>query len=251
MKKLKIIIPAILLIIAIGLLSAYFIYGSTLVDITSDKSISNALATDPKQPITIIKTAKNGKYFGIMYSDPSDNDETCYHFSSMTKAKLYKNKYHNLGISSTANVIENNDDEEDKLTNDILNDIDENTKTAESFLYTFEGDTLKDKKCSVFEYNDTGVSFDENTEEKEVTEKMQKLADSYKKIDEFDLPNEQFYIFPEVYELSKNANGICFEVGSVSVDEMKSRTMQQAKGIIKELKEEKQWIKYLIYHVYA
>ena len=158
----------------------------------------------------------------------------------MTKAKLYKNKYHNLGISSTANVIEDNDDEEDKLTNDILNDIDENTKTAESFLYTFEGDTIKDKKCSVFEYNDTGVSFDENTEEKEVTEKMQKLADSYKKIDEFDLPNEQFYIFPEVYELSKNANGICFEVGSVSVDEMKSRTMQQAKGIIKELKEEKQ-----------
>ena len=231
MKKLKIIIPAILLIIAIGLLSAYFIYGSTLVDITSDKSISNALATDPNQPITIIKTAKNGKYFGIMYSDPSDNDETCYHFRSMTKAKLYKNKYHNLGISSTAYVIENNDDEEDKLTNDTLNDIDENTKTVESFLYTFEGDTIKDKKCSVFEYNDTGVAFDENTEEKEVTEKMQKLADSYKKIDEFDLPNEQFYIFPEVYELSKNANGICFEVGSVSVDEMKS---------IKDLKEEKQ-----------
>ncbi len=242
MKKLKIIIPAILLLIAIGLLSAYFIYGSTLVDITSDKSISNALATDPKQPITIIKTAKNGKYFGIMYSDPSDNDETCYHFSSMTKAKLYKNKYHNLGISSTANVIENNDDEEDKfkLTNDILNDIDENTKTVESFLYTFEGDTIKDKKCSVFECNNTGVAFDENTEEKEVTEKMQKLADSYKKIDEFDLPNEKFYIFPEVYELSKNANAICFEVGSVSVDEMKSRTMQQAKGIIKDLKEEKQ-----------
>ena len=229
MKKLK-----------IGLLSAYFIYGSTLVDITSDKSISNALATDPNQPITIIKTAKNGKYFGIMYSDPSDNDETCYHFRSMTKAKLYKNKYHNLGISSTANVIENNDDEENKLTNDTLNDIDENTKTVESFLYTFEGDTIKDKKCSVFEYNDTGVAFDENTEEKEVTEKMQKLADSYKKIDEFDLPNEQFYIFPEVYELSKNANAICFEVGSVSVDEMKSRTMQQAKGIIKDLKEEKQ-----------
>ena len=241
MKKLKIIIPAILLLIAIGLLSAYFIYGSTHVDIKSDKSISNALATDPKQPITIIKTAKNGKYFGIMYSDPSDNDETCYHFSSMTKAKLYKNKYHNLGISSTAYVIENNDDdEEDKLTNDTLNDIDENTKTVESFLYTFEGDTIKDKKCSVFEYNDTGVAFDENTEEKEVTEKMQKLADSYKKIDEFDLPNEKFYIFPEVYELSKNANGICFEVGSVSVDEMKSRTMQQAKGIIKDLKEEKQ-----------
>ena len=67
-----------------------------------------------------------------------------------------------------------------------------------------------------------------------------KILYSYKKIDEFDLPNEQFYIFPEVYELSKNANGICFEVGSVSVDEMKSRTMQQAKDIIKDLKEEKQ-----------
>ena len=88
--------------------------------------------------------------------------------------------------------------------------------------------------------NFTNGLFINKAKEKEVTEKMQKLADSYKKIDEFDLPNEQFYIFPEVYELSKNANGICFEVGSVSVDEMKSRTMQQAKDIIKDLKEEKQ-----------
>ena len=65
-------------------------------------------------------------------------------FQIYDKSQAIKNKYHNLGISSTAYVIENNDDEEDKLTNDTLNDIDENTKTVESFLYTFEGDTIKD-----------------------------------------------------------------------------------------------------------
>ncbi len=236
MKKLKIIIPAILLIVAIGVLSVYFIYGSTLIDITNERSISNALANDPKQPITIIKTTKNGDYFGILYSDPADGDDSCFHFRSITKAKLYRNKYHNIGISSTSYTIPT---DEGEINVDELNEIDENTKTVESFLYTFEGNSLKSNKCSVFEYN-SDVIIEEDTDEKQVIEMMQKRADSYKKIDEFDLPNEQIYILPIVYELSQPGNQICLEVGSVSEDEMKSRTMQKAKDIIKDLEEEKQ-----------
>lgn len=236
MKKLKIIIPAIFLIVVIGLLSAYFIYGSTLIDITNEKSISNALATDPKQPITIIKTAKNGDYFGILYSDPADGDDSCFHFRSITKAKLYRNKYHNIGISSTSYVIPV---DEGDINVDELNEIDENTKTIESFLYTFEGNSLKSNKCSVFEYN-SDVIIEEDTDEKQVIETMQKLADSYKKIDEFDLPNEQIYIIPIMYELSQPGNQISIEIGSVSEEEMRNRTMKRAESIIKELKESKQ-----------
>lgn len=236
MKKLKIIIPAIFLIVVIGLLSAYFIYGSTLIDITNEKSISNALEIDPKQPITIIKTAKNGDYFGILYSDPADGDDSCFHFRSITKAKLYRNKYHNIGISSTSYVIPV---DEGDINVDELNEIDENTKTVESFLYTFEGNSLKSNKCSVFEYN-SDVIIEEDTDEKQVIEMMQKLADSYKKIDEFDLPNEQIYIIPIMYELSQPGNQISIEIGSVSEEEMRNRTMKRAESIIKELKESKQ-----------
>lgn len=237
MKKLKIIIPAIFLIVAIGVLSAYFIYGSTLIDITNEKSISNALEIDPKQPITIIKTAKNGDYFGILYSDPADGDDSCFHFRSITKAKLYRNKYHNIGILSTSYVIPV---DEGDINVDELNEIDENTKTVESFLYTFEGNSLKSNKCSVFEYNNSDVIIEEDTDEKQVIEMMQKRADSYKKIDEFDLPNEQIYIIPIVYELSQPGNQISIEIGSVSEEEMRNRTMKRAESIIKELKESKQ-----------
>jgi len=247
MKKLKIIIPAILLIIVVGLLSAYFIYGSTLIDITNEKSIINALSSDSDQPIIILKTAQNGDYFGVLYSDPADGDDECFHFRYITRAKLYKNKYHNLGSASTSYVIPNNDDPEmdwDVLDTDIFyylkHSDDKKSKTVRVFLSTFEGNSFKSNKCSVFECNSSGVIIEEGTNEKQVVEMMQKLADSYKKIDEFDLPNEQIYIIPKTYELSKADNQISFEIGSVSEDEMRNRTMKEAEAIIKELKESKQ-----------
>lgn len=243
MKKLRIIIPTVLLIIVIGLLSAYFIYGRTLIDITSEKSISNHLSADPNQPITIIKTAKNGDYFGVLYSDPVDEDDCCFHFRTITKAKLYRNKYHNIGTSSTSYVVPGDEGEIDFLD---LNKIDENTKAVESFLYTFEGNSLKSNKCSVFEYNSVGceIDYSEITDEKQIVEKMQKLADSYKKIDEFDLPNEQIYIMPITYAVSKPDNRITLEVGSVSEEDLKKQIMENSDLIIKEyreyLKEKKQ-----------
>lgn len=237
MKKSIKFIAVITATLIVCILCAYFIYGSTLIDITSEQSISNALATDPKQPITIIKTAKNGDYFGVLYTDPVDGDDECFHCRTITKAKLYRNKYHNMGISSTSYTIPN---DEGQINVDVLNEIDENTKTVESFLFTFEGNSLKSNKCSVFECNSSDVIIDEDTDEKQVIEMMQKFADSYKKIDEFDLPNEQIYIIPIIYELSQPGNKISLEIGSISADEMKKRTMKEAKDIIKDLKEAKQ-----------
>lgn len=243
MKKLRIIIPTVLLIIVIGLLSAYFIYGSTLIDITSEKSISNHLAADPDQPITIIKTAKNGNYFGILYSDPVDEDDGYYHFRYITKATFYSNKYHNFGGNTTSI----NDPE---IAYDILNSVGEDERNVETFLYTFNSNLFENNKCSVFECyaKDSEIAFEEITDEKQIIEKMQKLADSYKKIDEFELPNEDIYIIPKNYELSQSDNEISFVNGSVSVEDMKKQTMNQAESMVKEyreyVKEAKQWKKY-------
>lgn len=243
MKKLRIIIPTILLIIIICLLSAYFFYGSTLIDITSEKSISNHLASDPEQPITIIKTAKNGDYFGILYSDPTDNDDEYYHFKYITKAKLYRNKYYNIGGDGT--IINNPD-----ICYEFLNPSEENNKTVNTFLYTVNSNLFENNKCSVFEYNPRNTEIDyENIETPEqIIQKRQKLADSYKKIDEFDLPNEQIYIIPKNYELSQADNQIIFVNGSVSAEDMKKQTMCETDLIVNEylkyIKETKRWKNY-------
>lgn len=51
MKKAKIIVPTVLFIIVVGFIASYFIYGSTLIDITSEKSINNHIAIDPQNPL--------------------------------------------------------------------------------------------------------------------------------------------------------------------------------------------------------
>ena len=94
MKKIRIMVLAILLIIVIGFSAAYFIYGSTLIDIKNEKSINNHLAADPEKPITMLKTEKVGNYFGILYKDPL-NEDYDYTFRYITKSPFYKNRYYN------------------------------------------------------------------------------------------------------------------------------------------------------------
>ena len=86
--------------IGIVFAAVYFIYGNTLVDITSEKSISDNLAADSEYPITILKMAQIGDYFGVLYTDPVDESEGYYHFRYITRAKLYKNRYRNIGGDS-------------------------------------------------------------------------------------------------------------------------------------------------------
>lgn len=47
-KKKKILIISLFGIILVGLVSAYVIYGSTLIDITNEKSINKYLSDDEK-----------------------------------------------------------------------------------------------------------------------------------------------------------------------------------------------------------
>lgn len=231
MKKLSIILT-ILLIIVIGFSSTYFIYGNTLIDITNEQSIKEILTSDPQQPVTIIKTAKNGDYYGILYSDLADNDDEYYHFKYITKAKLYRNKYHNIGGEGT--IIN-----APYICYDILNQNDENNKTVDVFLYATNSNLFESNMCSVFEYNseDCAIDYNEITDEKQIVEKMQKLAASYKKIDEFDLPNEQIYIIPKNYELSQADNQISFVNGSVSVEDIKKQKMAEANLLVNEYRE--------------
>ena len=53
-KKKKILIISLFGIILVGLVSAYVIYGSTLIDITNEKSINKYLSDDEKNSVTIL-----------------------------------------------------------------------------------------------------------------------------------------------------------------------------------------------------
>ena len=53
-KKKKILIISLFGFILVGLVSAYVIYGSTLIDITNEKSINKYLSDDEKNSVTIL-----------------------------------------------------------------------------------------------------------------------------------------------------------------------------------------------------
>ena len=243
MNKKRMIFTVIISMCIIVITVVYNVYGNTLIDIRNETSISDNFATSPSQPINILATAQLDDYFGVLYSDPVDANEGCYHFKYITKAKFYKNKYHNIGGSGTSI-------NETEIMYDILNARDKNNKTVNVFLYTFNSTLFENNKCSVFEYCSDGYEMDYSkiTDEKQIVEKMQKLADSYKKIDEFELPNEKIFIIPKTYELSSANNQISFINGSVSIEDLKEQTMNEANLIVKEyrdyLKEAKQWKRY-------
>lgn len=228
MRKLKVIILVLLLILLIGAAAGYFIYGSTLIDITNEKSISDNLAADPSQPITILATEKNGDYYGILYSDPTDGNQNTYHFNYITKAKLYKNKYHAAGGYSattygTLCVCEANLGDAGRTTSEVF--IYRVGKTADS------GDI-----CSVFKYNITEsyIVPEEVKDEQEIRDKMKKLADSCKKLDEFDLPNGDAFIIAKSYQIDKPDDEITIENKSVSQEEMKQSVLDTIDDTIKD-----------------
>ena len=229
MKKLKIIIPVLLLCIAISCVLSYFVYGNTLIDITNEKSISNNLADNPAKAITILKTTQIGDYFAILYTDPVDEEDGYVHFRYITKAKFYKNKYHNIGGGSAG--INN-----PYISWDELNRRDENRKTAEVFIYTSDKSLLEDNKCSVFKYNATGtyINFEEVKSAEEIIEKIDKRANSYEKIDEFELPDDNVFIFGKTYALDNPDDIIWIVNGSVTEEDIRQEILAESDTEIKE-----------------
>src|SRR5699024_4896979 len=152
---------------------------------------------DPDQPITILATEKNGDYFGILYSDPTDGNQNIYHFNYITKAKLYKNKYHAAGGYSATTY--------GTLCVCEANFRDEGRTTSEVFIYRVGKTADSGDICSVFKYNITEsyIVPEEVKDEQEIRDKMKKLADSCKKLDEFDLPNGDAFIIAKSYQIDK------------------------------------------------
>lgn len=227
-KIIKISLLILFAIIIIGAVSVYFIYGSTLIDITNEKSISDHLAADPDQPITILATEKNGDYYGILYSDPTDGNQNIYHFNYITKAKLYKNKYHAEGGYST-------------FTNGTLcvceaNFRDEGRTTSEVFIYRVGKTADSGDICSVFKYNisESYIDSEKVKDEQEIIDKMEKLADSFKKLDEFNLPDVDAFIIAKSYQIDKPDDEITIENKSVSQEEMKQSVLDTIDDTIKD-----------------
>ena len=121
MNKKIMIFTVIISICIIVITVVYNVYGNTLIDIRNETSISNNFSTSPSQPINILATAQLDDYFGVLYSDPEDKDEGFIHFKYITKAKLYINKYHNIGGESTIINSPN-------ICYDILNNSSENNR---------------------------------------------------------------------------------------------------------------------------
>lgn len=227
-KIIKISLLILFAIIIIGAVSVYFIYGSTLIDITNEKSISDNLAADPDQPITILATEKSGDYFGILYSDPTDGNQNIYHFNYITKAKLYKNKYHAEGGYST-------------FTNGTLcvceaNLGDAGRATSEVFIYRIGKTEDSGDICSVFKYNisESYIDSEKVKDEQEIIDKMEKLADSFKKLDEFNLPDVDAFIIAKSYQIDKPDDEITIENKSVSQEEMKQSVLDTIDDTIKD-----------------
>ncbi|MDE5670648.1 MAG: hypothetical protein K2I14_04185 [Eubacterium sp.] len=221
MKK-RMIIILILLLCIISLVAAYFIYGNTLIDVTNEQSISDHLAANPENPITILKTEQLGDYFGILYTDPVDADEGYYHFRHITKAALYKNRYHNIGSSS-------------KMTEGFIGDVDANSgderrTKAELLFYRVGNDIDNDNKCSVFlcHYRDEEqINYKEINSVEELVERLEKNKVLDEKLDEFDLPDDTF-IMSKTYDWD-DEDGYIFVTGTSLTPEEKFQSEVESK----------------------
>lgn len=231
MKKFKLIIPIVLLCVAICTIAAYFIYGSTLIDITSDKSINDHFAIDPENPITILKTKKIGNYFGIIYTDPLDK-EYDYSFKYITKSPLYKNRYYNVGGYSNFLGSGTLGFTEVKSPNEKEN-------RADVFIYYLGNNKYKYKKCSVYAYNlsDNEINFEEISDDKEIIEKFKRMADSVKKVDEIELPDDNVFIVSKTYNLDYPYEMMSFYDGSISEEDIKQNIINEADASIAEYHE--------------
>ena len=227
MKKAKLIVP-IILIIVIGIILAYFIYGSTLIDITSEKSINNHIAIDPEKPITILKTAKVGDYFGILYSDPLD-EEYDYSFRYITKSPFYKNRYYNIGGCSNFSGSET-------LEFTPIKSSDEQENRTDVFLCYFGNNEYQYDACSIFTYDceEYAINYEEITKEEEITEKINAIASTLKKADEIELPDDNIFIITKTYDFDYPYETMEIYDGAVSEEKAKQDMIAQADIAIKE-----------------
>lgn len=186
-KKIVTVITALFFIVFCGLASAYIIFGNSMADIKDEKSISDYLAVDKNEPITILEMESYEDYVGILYTDPFDktqDDDYC-HFVCLKRHKWYKNKYVKAG-SVYGNFTETNCYE--------ICDLDNNCKAF--FIFDIP---RKDTEVSVFE-TDGNLNI-------------------LSKIEEISVPQKEFIILKK-YKMKNSANSISIYNGSIEIDDL-------------------------------
>lgn len=188
-RKFSIVGISVFVFIIVCLSIGYIIYGSTLVNLNDESSISDYLAADKSKPINILETAVYGDYVGILYTDSVDAESGCAsdyaHFVALTKHKFYKNRYLKKG-SNYGNFTQPN-------CYEISNSINE---LAVYFIFDI---SRNETKCSVFEADMTLMPL--------------------RKIDEFNIPQSPYIIVKE-YKLENEYNSISTYNGSVELNDL-------------------------------
>ena len=117
-----------------------------------------------------------------------------------------------------------------------VNTDEENRTTSEVFIYSAGRTSESENDCSVFKYyiKDSYI-IPEETSPQQITEKYEKLADSYKKLDEFTLPDDDAFIIAKSYDIDDSDDNIDVVNESVSEQDMKQRVLNEADDVINEL----------------
>lgn len=181
-KKRFIVLPILIVLIAVCA-AVYLGYGSTMINPDNENSIINYLSIDKDNPITILAQEKYKNYIGILYTDPSDENNNTVHFDYFEKHNLYKNRYQHKGESSGNNGPDN-----------IKLDMGEKNECY-FFIYDQKSDY---NKCSVFE-TENGIPI--------------------KKLEELDIKNTA-YLITRNYNLENKDNEILLFNGSYSLKQI-------------------------------
>lgn len=184
-NKKILIICIFILIIAAGVIG-YFVYGNTMIDVESEKSINSHLAVDKSNPITILAKEQHEDYVGIFYTDPIDANDNVTHFAYVKKHKFYSNRYKvSGGGKDNTGQIQSSTAFEDGDLNPII------------FIY---GNGKANELYSVFEM-DAHTFMPVN------------------KLEEITIPDKNFVIAKD-YQLSDKDNQVMVFEGSVTADDI-------------------------------
>ena len=175
-KKVWISICGVLIVVFLGLVCVYFIYGSLLVNGYSEETIIKDLSDDMDNPIEILAMKKHENYLGVLYKDPKVDDPygDYAYFTYYIRHSLYKNRYYYKGGSRKKDGFR----EGGNVTCPTACALSENTVKVPYYIKDIGRD---DDKCVVYETDAMG--------------------NTVRKLDEFDVPKNTPYMLVKEYEL--------------------------------------------------
>ena len=115
-------------------------------------------------------------------------------------------------------------------------------KTVDIFIYRIGKTAESTDICSVFKYNfdNSYINFDEITNEQQIIAKIKEQAESLKKLDEFELPQEDTFIIAKTYPVDKPTDNINIENGQVSEEDARQSLLETTDDAIREYNADKE-----------